>query len=507
MADGYSQDLKVKIFPIETGKLICVLNEVDAKEMGLFAGDRIEISNKRNKKRCVAFIDVTRSAMPENSIGLFQEVADELSAKGKETLIVKASAQLESIDFIKKKMQKQKLSSPEIAAIVNDIADQRLSDVEAAAFISAVYINGLDLDETIYMAKALIGQGKSITFNKSPIVDKHSIGGCNGRATMIIVPIVASFGLYIPKTSSRSITSACGTADAMEVLAPVNLSLSQVKEITQRIGGVISWGGAVDLAPADDKIIRLEHPLLLDPEGQVIASVLAKKATVGSKFVVIDIPVGNYVKIKDKEKAMSMARKFVQVGKEVGMEVEAVITNGDEPSGLAFGPAMEAKYAMEILERKRFDNLAQKSCELAGALFELAGACKQGKGYETALGILRSGKALDKMKEIIKAQGGKILSSEQIKLSEMKKEVIAKEDGVVDDINIREMTKIARIAGAPANKLAGVMLAKLEGDDVQKGDVLFTIYAENRQKLAAAVEHVSKVLPYTFKRAIISTVR
>jgi len=293
----------------------------------------------------------------------------------------------------------------------------------------------------------------------------------------------------------------------MEVLCPVNLSMEEVKSQTEKIGAVISWGGAVDLAPADDKIIKLEHPLSLDPEGQVIASVLAKKASVGSKFVVIDLPVGGYVKIKDKETALRMAKKFVAVGKELGMEIESVITNGDEPSGPAFGPALEAKHAMEILEGKRFDNLAQKSCELAGALFELVGQCKPGQGYYNALDILKSGKALEKMKQILKVQGGKIFCSEDVPLSTMKKEVLAKEDGVVEDINTREVTKIARRAGCPANKLAGILLNKMEGDKVKVGDVLFTIYAENEQKLVSAVSYAQIKPPYMFKKIILSMIR
>ena len=506
MAD-YSQNLKIKILPVCTGKLVCVLNEIDAKEFGIFAGDRVELENKRTKKHCVAIIDVTKDFVKENVVGLFCEVKDLLDAKPTDVINVKPTGRLSSVDLIKKKMNGEKLSLVELQQIVKDIADSRLSDIEASAFMAAVYMKGFDLEETASMTKALIGNGKKISFDVKPIVDKHSIGGVNGRATMILVPIVASAGLYIPKTSSRSITSSAGTADAMEILAPVDLSFDKIKAITKKHGGVITWGGAVDLAPADDKIIRIRHPLALDPEGMLIASVLAKKATVGSKYVVIDIPVGENVKIKDSKKALLMAKKFVAVGKEVGMEVEAVITNGDEPSGLAFGPALETKYALEILEGKRFDNLAQKSCELAGALFELAGISRRGQGYHKALDILESGNALKKMREIIKAQGGKVMSSNEIIPSTMTCEFIADEDGVIQKSNVKTLTTIARTAGAPANKLAGLMLNKSEGNKVKKGDILFTIYAENEMKLKSACDYAKKNPPFTFKKIILNTVR
>lgn len=505
--DVYSQDLKVRALPINAGKLIAILNKKDAEEFGVLAGDRIEILNKINEKKCVAVVDITTQTIEHGQIGLYDEGIKRLEILNGAKVNVTPTGQLKSLDLIKKKMMGEKLTQDEIITVVKDISDERLSEIEATAFVSAIYMRGLDIDETISMTKALISDGNKMTFKKGIVVDKHSVGGVNGRATMIITPIVASTGLLMPKTSSRSITSAAGTADSMEVLADVSLSMDKIKKITEKVGAVIAWGGAVDLAPADDKIIKIEYPLSLDPEGQVIASVLAKKASVGSKFVVIDLPVGKYVKIKDKEIAIRMAKKFVQVGKEVGMQVEAVITNGDEPSGLAFGPALEAKYALEVLEGKTFDNLAQKSCELAGALFEMVGKAEPGLGYSMALDILQSGKALDKFKEIIKAQNGKIFRSEDVPMAPYVKEFKAGTDGVIEEINTKLLTKIARIAGAPANKTAGLMLHKLVGEKVKEGDPLLTIYSENKEKLVAAETFAYKNIPFSFKRIIIQTVR
>ncbi len=503
----YSKTMKVKEFSISAGKFICVLNEVDSNDLGVFPGDRVELENKKNGKVAVAIVDTTSSEVNEKTIGLFDDLIKLLKTKNNDLINIRATPPLKSLEFIKKKLNGDKLNGFELKEIVKDIADNRLNDIEASAFIAAVYIRGFDLDETTEITKALINNGKRISFNKSPIVDKHSIGGVNGRATMIITPIVAAAGLYMPKTSSRSITSAGGTADAMEVLAPVDLDFDKIKKITEKHGAVIVHGGAVDLAPADDKIIRIRHPLALDPEGMLIASVLAKKASVGSKYVVIDLPVGQSAKIKEKGYAMKMAKMFVQVGKEIGIEIEAVVTNGDEPSGLAFGPALEAKYVMEILECKRFDNLAQKSCELAGAIFELSDLARSGKGYELAVDILRSGKALEKMKDIIHAQGGKIDSSTKIILSPLNKEIRAKEDGVIQSFNLKFLTTIARMSGAPANKLAGVLLNKTEGEKVFKGDLIMTIFAENKQKLDSAFEYSMENVPYCFKRIILSSIR
>lgn len=498
---SYIQIMKSKCLDIETGKPIVLLNEIDARELGLMPLDRVEIYNKKTKKSVIAIVDITDSLVKENEIGLFKNVCQMISGKKEDLVDVKAVPKPESLKFIKKKLDGEKLTDREIKDIVRDISLNKISEIELSAYMSAIYIHGLDLDETVSMTKALIENGKTISFTKDKILDKHSVGGINGRATMLIVPIVAAAGYSIPKTSSRSITSAAGTADAMEVLADVKLNFDKIKKITQKVGGVICWGGAVDLAPADDKIIKVEHPLSLDPEGQVIASVMAKKAAVGTKYLVIDLPIGQDVKIKTREQARGMAKKFVEVGKRLGIKVEVVITNGTEPSGKAFGPALEAKYVLEILEGKFFDNLAQKSCELAGTLFELVGKTKNGTEY--AKEILKSGKALKKMKEIIKAQGKRIDSSKEIHLAKFKQVIKSKYEGEISRIKVKELINIARISGAPFDKKAGVFLLVDEGQKIKKGQALFEIYAENKRKLELAKKHAIDIQPIELEKIIL----
>ncbi len=489
----YIHKLRARRLDLEAGKLIAIMHELDAKQLGIQPLDRIEITNPLTGKSVVTVVDTTRTMVKPVELGIFRDVAEALDgAKVREDLgelLVRVVPRPESVDFIKKKMDGFTLSERELQAIVADIAANKISEIEAAAFVSSVYIRGFDLEETVVMTKALVGNGKKMHLKKGPILDKHSVGGLNGRATMVIVPIVAAAGFYVPKTSSRSITSAAGTADAMEVLTRVNLTTDDIKRITEQVGAVITWGGAVDLAPADDKIIKIEHPLSLDPEGQVIASVLAKKASVGSEFVVIDLPIGPEVKIKTKERGEEMAKKFVEVGKRIGMKVEAVLTDGTEPCGLAFGPALEARYVLEILEGQFFDNLAEKSCELAGTMFELVGRTKDGEGYKLAKEILLSGKALAKMKEIVLAQGnGKgITESKDVPRARFIEEIKSDQEGEIQTINVRSLVNVARLAGAPADKLAGVFLRVTKESKVRKGDVLFEIHGENREKLDLAV--------------------
>ncbi|MEM4261914.1 MAG: AMP phosphorylase [Candidatus Diapherotrites archaeon] len=503
LSSSYVQTMKAKLVDLKTGNLVAIMNIVDAKELGLLPGDRIELTNPENSVSVKAIVDVTDSIIMENEVGIFKDIEKVLGVKENGILKVSVAQKPKSSELIKKKLENKKLNYEEISTIVKDIADNSLSEVEIAAFVSSVYVNGFDLDETVNMTKALIENGKTIEFGKNKIVDKHSIGGLNGRATMIIVPIIAAAGYIIPKTSSRSITSSAGTADAMEVLADVSLSIDQIKQVVEKTGACIAWGGAVELAPADDKIIRIEYPLSLDPEGQVIASVMAKKASVGAKYVVIDIPIGPFAKVKTREKAEQMALKFVEVGKRLGMKVEVLLTNGYEPSGPAFGPALEAKHALKILEGKVFDNLAQKSVEISGALLELVGAVQKGKGPEKALEILKSGKALQKMRQIISAQNGKIFSSEEIPMAPFSKKVFSKTEGEVKLINVNLLNKIARVAGAPYSKLSGVLLNVETGSKVKEKDLLFEIFSENERKLEAAYELANSLEIIEFEKIIL----
>ena len=503
---AYSQIMEVKPFDIEARRMISLLSLVDAIEFGIFPLDRVEIKVLGTKKRIVTVADVTKTMVKPNQVGVFKDVKEKLGLKKGTRVRVTPVPKPASLNYIKKKLKGEELSELEIKSIVNDIGRNALSEIESSAFVASVYMHGYTLGETVAMTKALKENGKSLKIAKRTVVDKHCIGGTNGRTTMIVVPIVAAAGCFIPKTSSRSITSAAGTADVMEVLANVSLSIKKIKSITEKVGGVIAWGGALELAPVDDEIIKIEHPFSLDPPGQVIASVMAKKASVGSKFLAVDLPVGPDVKIHSVEKAKKMAQSFIEVGKRLGIKTKVLITDGSQPLGRAFGPALEAKYVMQILEGEFFDELAEKSCELAGTLLEMSGKAKNGKGYALAREILESGKALKKMKQIIRAQGGKCFKSGQVPKPGFGIEIVSKEKGRVDKINVRECSQIARIAGCPGDKRAGLYLFVKEGEIVKINQPLFKIFSSNKRKLKLAAEYAKSQRVVETERSVLEEV-
>jgi len=479
---------RAKCFDIEAGPLIVVLNEDEAHENDIYTADRIIL--RKGAQELTVICDLSASLVKRGEAGVFSEVMKKLKVNPGDLIEIKHTEQPASVDYIKKKMDGKPLKAEEIDAVIRDTMENRLSEIELSAFIASMYIRGLSQDETVALTNSIVSSGATLGLGKRPIVDKHCAGGVAGnRTTMVMVPILAAGGLYVPKTSSRSITSAAGTADTMEVLASVEFSVEEMKRIVLKTNGCIVWGGGINLAPADDHLIRIRHPLRLDPRGVLLASILAKKKAVGAEYVVIDIPVGRGAKIEDVKTASALASDFLEIGTRLGMRLEAFLTDGTDPVGNGVGPGLECIDVLNVLQGSGPDDLMDKSCQLAGALFELCGKVAKGEGYGVALNLLKSGKALNKMREIIEEQGGNPnVRIEDIPVGRFRQEITAEKDGRVEHVDNRMVNKIARAAGAPKDKGAGVILHTEHGDRVRKGDVLFEIVSESEAKLDFALK-------------------
>ncbi|HSQ52858.1 MAG TPA: thymidine phosphorylase, partial [Acidobacteriota bacterium] len=323
-------------------------------------------------------------------------------------------------------------------------------------------------------------------------LDKHSIGGVPGdKTTILVIPIVAAAGFTIPKTSSRAITSPAGTADRVEVLCPVNLSCEEMQKVVKKTNACLAWGGALDLAPADDLLIQVEYPLSIDP--LLLPSIMSKKKAIGADYVVVDIPTGRGAKIKTIGEAQSLAQEFIELGKRLDMNIQCAVTFGEQPIGYAIGPALEAKEALSTLMGKGPIDLVNKAASLAGLLFEMMGISN---GAQKAKSLIKSGKAEKKLREIIAAQGGNPeVKPEDIETGPETIAVTTKEKGRVQWINNRAMAQIAREAGAPKNRGSGVLLNKKLGNKVTESDVIYTIFSENTQKLNSAAALAKNLNP------------
>lgn len=486
-----------------------LLHLQDAKALGVFPGDRVEISNPQAGLSIADYVETTSTLIEQGRIGVYHQTNQQLQVVDSDPVEVRVADRPISIDYIKKKMEGEHLSREEMKLIVSDIVHDNLSPSEITAFVVSSYINHLDIDEIESLTRSMVETGDQLKFHTGPIVDKHSIGGVPGnKITFLVVPIIAAGGLLIPKTSSRAITGAGGTADLMEVLAPVEFSATEVQQMTQKVGGVIVWGGATNIAPADDKIIIQEYPFKIDQVGQMIASVMAKKFAVGAHVVAIDLPVGKHCKVHSIQEGRKLAQQFIEIGERLGMRVECALTYGDAPVGRAVGPALEVKEALAILEGADSPNsLIQKSTVIAGIAFELAGKANRGEGADLALEILKSGKALAKMKEIIAIQGGDpTITSDKIHPGEFSHVISTDHDGYVVELDNKSLISIARAAGAPNDHGAGLYIHAKPGTRLKRGDPILTLYAERKWRLEKALEMARTLRPVMVEGMLIDRV-
>lgn len=485
---------KVKDIGISSGgPLIAILNPKDALRSDLHAGDRIKITYKNRSTS--AAVDISehlyaphgnnkKHGIKEGEIALFEEVIEKLKLKDSPQVKIEYQDKPQSVDYIKKKLEGMTLSDSEINSIIKDLIDNKLTEIELTYFVSACYTKGLSENETVALTRAIVKNGSTLKLNKKMVFDKHCSGGVpNNRTSMIIVPIVSALGLTIPKTSSRSITSPAGTADTMEALAGVTFPVNKIKEIVKKTNGCLVWAGATSLASADDKLIKLRHPLSLDPEGMLLASILAKKVAVSSTHVLIDIPVGPKTKIKTIGQAINLERKFQKIARKLKLKLKVIITDGRQPIGNGIGPNLEAKDVLYILRRdpKAPKDLENKSIFMAIKILEMA---KVKDAHQKVIECLESGRAYKKFQDIIKAQqGNPNIRPNDLKLGKYNYNYRAQRNGVVKQINTNIISKIARVAGAPLDKDAGIYLYKHINDNVRKNEILFTIYARSQKKL------------------------
>lgn len=382
----------------------------------------------------------------------------------------------QSLEAVHAKILGTELSKSQIDQIIQDIAALRYSRMEIAAFLVAC-AGFLSASEVLHLTHAMAEAGNRLRWRGDMIVDKHCIGGVPGnRTSMIVVPIVAAHGLTIPKTSSRAITSPAGTADTMEVLARVDLDMTEMRDVVAAEGGCLVWGGHVNLSPADDILISVERPLNLDTPSQLVASILSKKLAAGVTHLIIDIPVGPSAKVRNESNARRLRKLFEYIAGQIGLTLDVFLTDGSQPIGRGIGPMLEARDVMQVLrgDANAPADLRDRALAIAARVLEFDPQLRGGGGVIRARELLESGKALSKMERILAAQGQ---PPGETALGSVTREVLADRDGEVAAIDCYRIARLARSAGAPTDKGAGIDLLKKIGDRVEKGEPLYRIHA------------------------------
>lgn len=481
-----SLSLKAKRMGIDTRKHFVVYMQDNCslcRSEGFRSEARLQVNLKAQWITATLNV-VTAKILSRDEIGFSESAWEKLGVKDNDEVTVSHSDPLDSFGHVRAKLYGKSLTTAEFKSIMKDVMEGRYSDIQLSSFITACV--DLTQKETISLTKSMAETGRQLKWDHDHIVDKHCVGGLPGnRTSMLIVPILAAHGLTIPKTSSRAITSPSGTADTMEVLAPVNLSVEALKKVVSKEGGCVIWGGSVDLSPVDDVLVQVERALDLDSTKQLVASVLSKKVAAGSTDVLIDIPMGPTAKVRSEKAAHLLSSLFRNVGQSFGLNIHIALTDGRQPVGRGIGPVLEARDVLSILRREKEapQDLRQRSLFLAAKIMEYCCGHPPEEAFLEAQQILDDGRALQKFEAICEAQGG----MRELQLAPLTYEILANRNGVVTNIDNRLIARIAKLAGAPDSPAAGVDLHTPLGTSVEKGQPLFTVYALTKGELDHAL--------------------
>ena len=471
--------LKIRRMKLDTGRenLVVLSTHSHAIRPELFRGFSRVIVRAGDTSLIASLLMSSQAGQPgPDELGLTQPAFQRLGLPEGTEIRLAPAIPPESLDAVRRKIAGETLSQADLTAIVTDLAAYRYADIEVTAFLVGA-ASFLSTDELLALTRAMAAAGTHLHWDSPVVVDKHCIGGIPGnRTSMVVVPIVAAHGLVMPKTSSRAITSPAGTADTMEVLARVDLGTDDMRAVVETCRACLVWGGHVRLSPADDVLIGVERPLGIDTRELMVASILSKKMAAGSTHLLLDIPVGPHAKVRDGNDALRLRKLFELLGDRLGLAIEVVLTDGRQPIGNGVGPLLEARDVMAVLsgDPAAPADLREKSLRLAGRILENDPQLRGGTGYQRARTLLENGAALKAMQRIIDAQGPPPTTAT---LGTLTADIPAPHDGTVTSIDNLRINRLARLAGAPIAKGAGIAINKKIGDTVQQGEPLYRIHA------------------------------
>lgn len=456
---------------------------------GFEAHARIEVVGERASIVATLYILSSGGLLGADEVGLSEAAWRRLRPRPDERLRFRFARPSDAMSHVRAKIFGRHLQEGAFEAIIDDTVAGRLSNVEIAAFLVACASGSMTASEVTSLTRAMVHAGARMSWPHPVVVDKHCIGGLPGnRTTPIVVSIASALGLIMPKTSSRAITSPAGTADTLETITRVDLDLAQMRRVVESEGACMVWGGAMNMSPADDLLIRVERMLDLDSEAQLVASVLSKKAAAGSTHVVIDIPTGPSAKVRSAEQAQSLLRALGASARALGLQLVGLVTDGSQPVGRGVGPALEAHDVLRVLRNhpQAPRDLRERALDVAAAVLELGGLGAAGSARELAAQVLADGRAWRKFQAICEAQG----ALREPGVAPFRHPVAATSSARVLSIDNRLLARAAKLAGAPHAPTAGLLLGARVGERVERGQPLFELHAESQGELDYAREFV-----------------
>ncbi|WP_249931190.1 thymidine phosphorylase [Ramlibacter sp. 2FC] len=458
---------------------------------GYLGPERIDIVGGGRSIRANVHVVGAGQGLAADEVGLSRQAFEDLALPAGAAVAIHRSPAPESRAALRAKIRGEELREDQYAELLRDIMQGRYPDSEVGAFLVAA-TRSLSDAEVVSLARVRASFTPSMDWNEPIVVDKHSMGGIPGsRITLIVIPIVAAHGLAIPKTSSRAITSAAGTADAMDVVARVDLSAPQLLDTVRRTRGCIAWNGRLNHSVLDDVMNSITRPLGVESNRWSVASILSKKLTAGSSHVIVDLPFGPQAKLKTRQEAVELARLFERVGRALGLTVEAHATDGSGPIGRGIGPALEVRDVLQVLDNAAGapGDLREKALFFASRILAWdPGLGSPAQARARAEHLLATGQARAKFDAIVDAQGRR---SPPIAPGLLTHVVRARGDARVGAVDFAQITEVARRAGAPQDRGAGVDLLCRQADAVKAGDALYVIHSSAAADLESAVAAAS----------------
>ena len=390
------------------------------------------------------------------------------------------------LEIIDKKKKNKILSKEELKYVVDGYLNGSIKDYQMSSFLMEIVLLGLSKEETADLTDIMLNSGEKISLDIKPLVDKHSTGGVGDKTTLILAPLVASLGVNVAKMSGRGLGHTGGTIDKLESIKGFNTSISleefenQVKKI-----GIALVGQMGNLVPADKKIYALRDVTgTVDSTSLIASSIMSKKLASGADSIVIDLKVGNGALVQTVSKAKELGSLMVDIGKKYNKDVACVLTNMNEPLGFAVGNSLEVIESIETLKGNGPEDLNELIIKLGSLMVSFGKKIPLDEASKMVKENLSNGKGYEKFKEWISYQGGDINSLET---SFNKKDVLAKDEGYIKNIDALKIGKLARDLGAgrltkedDINYKVGLVLNKKVGDKVEKGEKLITIYYDDK---------------------------
>ncbi len=421
------------------------------------------------------------------------------------------------LDIIEKKKNRKELSNEEIDFFIKKYTSDEIPDYQAAALIMAICINGMTQDEIVSLTNSMASSGEILDLSEisNNIVDKHSTGGVGDKVTLIVSPIVSALGVPIAKMSGRGLGITGGTIDKLESIPgyKTNISIEDFKKNVKEIG-ISLIGQTLNLAPADKKIYALRDAISCTNSIPLIASsIMSKKIAAGASSIVLDVTCGNGAFMKDKEQALKLAKMMSLIGKWSNRKVTCILTNMDEPLGKNIGNSLEIIEAVEALNGNMAKDVKEVILTISAYMMKLSGKFSNiSDNKKKALEVIKNGKALEKFKELVKAQGGDVTYIEDLDKFEKAPiitPVISEREGYVEkldagiigragvNLGIGRMNKEDEI-----DSRVGIRLEKKIGDKVKKGSILAYVHANNPEKAENCIKEMLKAYKIGNKKVI-----